>query len=224
MVTRRRDATPDNPLGGDTPNGNWINKHPKLQYGYDLNDIDRLVGIDDSSKYWFWHQYKLGNLLLLEEKRHKKFPSLAQVDTFGIVNQLLLNGASHPVIRWSNRRPSEITIFGYFVVRFECTCATDGHIMLGRFTPGNRLEKPADYIPIKREEYLRFLQFDIKFFEEKFHFHPERVTIDEQSLYVPQSKTKRRLRRRDLSTIPTLFNPDPTQQQALWEVEQKKEG
>lgn len=125
----------------DTPFGAWLRHHPALRscYGYDAENQD----------YW-WHDYRAGYLMLLEEKRFNAPQSFAQRDTFSVVDQLLRFACSHPdcnVKREIENRPTKIRYFGSHLIQFERNSPEDGGIRI-------------DGIPISAKAFLRFLQFD----------------------------------------------------------------
>lgn len=114
MTTTRRDNE-------DTPFGAWLRSQPILDsgYGYDAQNAD-----------YFWHNYKTGQLMFIEEKRHKAVRSFSQKDTHGIVNRGLERGFRSGPGEIKNKRGETIEYCGYHVIQFENTSPDDGNIYI----------------------------------------------------------------------------------------------
>lgn len=192
MTIPRRD-------GGDTPFSAWIRSQPELdsRLGYDLEDFDRL-----HSRLYTLHQFLHGELMLIEEKQYNAEQSFAQIDTMSVLSQALRQGFSDPALILKRRistRPTKITYFGYHLIQFEKSGPKDGYIRIGG-------------IRVTEQELLRFLQFDRQFMQERLRFNPQTITLSELAAYRPSQRVKRR----NHSIVPTLFNPTPIQQQKIW--------
>ena len=191
MTVERRDK-------GDTPASAWIRSQPELdsRKGYDLENIDHIQSI------YLWNQFYQAKLMLIEEKCYYRDATPAQKDTFGVFNQACRYAFGDPEFRVKRHfpnRPDKYTYYGYHLVQFECTSPLDGGIRI-------------DYKQVTEEEYLRFLQFDPHIIEEKLRFYPLMVSVDD---YFP--KPRRRVRKSNLPTVATLFNPI-SQQELFGEV------
>ena len=102
--------------------GIWIRQQP---------EIDSRLGFVATNLDYVWRNYKTGNWLLIEEKRHGAYPKAWQAEIFALLDE----GCSH--------LPN---YHGFHVLRFEHTSPTDGKIWL-------------DSIEITKDELIRFLQF-----------------------------------------------------------------
>ena len=100
----------------------WVRKQPEIdsKLGYVATDLD-----------YVWHNYKTGEWMLIEEKRHDSSPTYSQ----RCILKLLHNACKHaPKYR------------GLHLIVFENTSPDDGRIYL-------------DKKEITREQLLQFLMF-----------------------------------------------------------------
>ena len=126
---------------GGSPFGMWLREHPDLdsrRIHLDIEDIDFIPFL-----------YERGLLSLLEEKiGYLNFPTVAQADTHGVIDQALRFAFAHPdfmASRYFSGRPNKITYGGYHLVQFENTNPDDGGIHLNG-------------MPISQEDFTSFLQ------------------------------------------------------------------
>ncbi|MHA2264521.1 MAG: hypothetical protein ACXAEN_19170 [Candidatus Thorarchaeota archaeon] len=120
-MTRRRN------FGEDTPYKSWLRNHEERNGvrlgsgdGFDLNDVDIV-----------WFDYVRGYLMLIEEKSHDAEMTMAQKDTFGVLDQALK--FAFPRMDFERQIPGrkvELVYFGYYVVQFENTSPDDGGIRI----------------------------------------------------------------------------------------------
>ncbi len=111
---------------GDTPFGKWLRFHLELDsrtYGLDIQNIDYTPFL-----------YKIGGLLILEEKcKYITFPDFNQRDTHSVIDQMCRFASTHPDFRAKRLiqgRPEKITYRGYHLVQFENTSPDNGGIRL----------------------------------------------------------------------------------------------
>jgi len=95
-------------------------------------EIDSKLGFIATNVDYVWHNYKTGDWMLLEEKRHNGGVARWQRELFDLLDGVC---KTHPKYR------------GFFVIRFEHTSPADGKI----FINGN---------VVTCEDFLRFLRFE----------------------------------------------------------------
>ena len=105
--------------------GLWLRKQP---------EIDSALGYVTTNLDFFWKNYKTGEFMLLEEKRHMSEPAYFQTKIF---NQL------------RDAFKSDSKFKGLFLIQFENTNPEDGKIYI------NNKE-------VTREFLIKFLKFDFE--------------------------------------------------------------
>lgn len=139
---------------GDTPFGGWLRAHPELdsrKHGFDAENLD-----------YIWFQYTRGKLMLIEEKMHGAHSHAAQQDTHGIVHQALAYACANTTFeRIYAGRSARIKYYGYFCIRFENTCPSDGRITISRLIHTDGLDYTRE---VTEDELLAFLKFDLVLF------------------------------------------------------------
>lgn len=114
MTQKRRDEH-------STEFGNWIREQPEIDsgLGYVATNID-----------YVWRNYKTGEWMFLEEKRHGSQPRRYQRDIYVLLHQL---ARADPKYR------------GFHLLVFQQTCPDDGEMTL-------------DGWPISHDELIEFLR------------------------------------------------------------------
>lgn len=95
--------------------GLWLRSQPGLEsrkFGFDAENLD-----------YIWFCYSEGWLLTIEEKRYGASSSKAQIDTHGIVKQMLefASGQEYKTMRGKRK----IEYKGHFLIQFEKTNPDD---------------------------------------------------------------------------------------------------
>ncbi len=128
--------------------GLWLREQKELdeELGYVYENLD-----------YIGYQYLEGKVMLLEEKRLGVIRDLPQRVAHSIVDQAMLFALRHmdfsPYVE-AKRFLGKLVYYGYYVIRFENTSPDDGGITL--FRPSeNKVWQ------VTREQFLRFLQFDM---------------------------------------------------------------
>lgn len=111
MTTLRRDST-------GTQFGTWLRTQHQELIGSNQFSAQNLD--------YIWHNYRDGWFITIEEKRWRKASDKAQLDTHGIVAQMLKASNGIPVQTMRGVRPAEYK--GHYVIVFENTTPADGWV------------------------------------------------------------------------------------------------
>lgn len=111
MTTLRRDST-------GTQFGTWLRTQHQELIGSNQFSAQNLD--------YIWHNYRDGWFITIEEKRWRKASDKAQLDTHGIVAQMLKASSGIPVQTMRGVRPAEYK--GHYVIVFENTTPDDGWV------------------------------------------------------------------------------------------------
>lgn len=111
MTTLRRDST-------GTQFGTWLRTQHQELIGSNQFSAQNLD--------YIWHNYRDGWFITIEEKRWRKASDKAQLDTHGIVAQMLKAASGIPVQTMRGVRPAEYK--GHYVIVFENTTPDDGWV------------------------------------------------------------------------------------------------